>query len=237
MLFSCFRFCVQRHIFHLSSQLFISQMNIETKFPDYNRSYGFIRIGSLAMFFIFLSGISVCLEVRYRHSRALLIRSSGDNVTVPEGTLCHIPFDDCRCSVITNRTNPRMECISDAVAMIGHILPLVFYALQIYTISLLFSFTGHGSNFRTDIFWIVALLVFIIIAVAAHGSTCLQTTANAIVNAAGLAFIMFIAHLSKRAHDLTAARESNNTDREKRVLTAKVNQKREIMIKTNVSEL
>jgi hypothetical protein len=66
-----------------------------------------------------------------------------------------------------------MKCITDVEAMTGHILPLVAYALQIYLISQLFSFTGKYSHILTDIFWVVALLVFIMIAIAFHGSGCL----------------------------------------------------------------
>ena len=60
------------------------------------------------------------------------------------------------------------------MAMIGHVLPLVLYVLQLYFIYEFVSFTGKYKHILTDISRIIALFVFIVIAIGVHGSSCLH---------------------------------------------------------------
>ena len=211
-------------------------MNIKTKFPDHNRSYTFARVCFLIMLFMLLGHIAVFIGQHYYTSRASLYLSSGGNVTLPRvGNLCHIPFDTCRCSLMTNRTNDTVQCINDVLAMAGHIFPLVSYALQIYTISTFFSFTGYRSEPLTDIFCIVALAALIIIVFAVQGSSCLQHYFSLGINVSGLVLAMFLTYLVKRAHDLTAARRRNDRQHQERVVVEGLNQEPRVTIGTNTS--
>lgn len=211
-------------------------MHIKTKFPDHNRSYTFTRICFLMTFFMCSSYMTTLIDRDYYRSRASLYQSSGGNVTLPRfGNLCHIPFDNCRCSLMTNTTNSTVECISDVLATAGHILPLVSYILQIYTISILFSFTGYRSELFTDMFWVITLVAFIIIAIVVRGSSCLQCYSSLGINISGLLLTLFLLRLVKRAHDLTAARQRNDRPHQERVVFATPNQEPQVTIGTNTS--
>jgi hypothetical protein len=86
---------------------------------------------------------------------------------------CNIPYEECQCSVISNKFNNNIECVTDIQTMIAHISPLASYILQIYIINNLFSFKEKLNNIIRYVFWIVTLFIFIIISISAYESTCL----------------------------------------------------------------
>jgi hypothetical protein len=106
--------------------------------------------------------------------RKIIFSLSSTNMTSNSSSLqCDIPYEECRCSVTSHKYSNAIQCITDIQAMAADISPLVLYLLQLYIIYVLFSFTGKYSHILTDIFWVIALFVFIIIAITVHGGTCL----------------------------------------------------------------
>lgn len=97
------------------------------------------------------------------------------NNTTLNGSLwqCTIPYEECRCSVISNKFNHTIKCITDTQVIIAHLLPLVSYALQLYMLYDLFSFIGKSSRFLRVLCWIIASLLFAFITIVAHDNTCL----------------------------------------------------------------
>lgn len=150
------------------------QMGIKFKFQFGNSVYADRHAISLAVM-VFVTSVGLMwLNIRFQMSRESIFPSSRHNGTLSSILLqCSIPYDECRCSVLSNKFNSSIKCITDVEAMIGHILPLVPYALQLYLLQKLFSFTGNYSHILTDIFWLVALFVLVIIAICVHGSSCL----------------------------------------------------------------
>jgi hypothetical protein len=210
-------------------------MNIKTKFPHDNRSYIVARLSFLSVLFILLFYGTLWIDIQFQISRASLFPLSRHNITyASDQHRCDIPYDNCRCSVISNKPNESIKCITDLVAITGHLLPLVSYALQIYGISTLFSFTGYYSQLLTDIFWVIALFVFVIIAIGAHGSSCLHFYTSFIIVAIGLLMAGFLMFLVKRSHHHNSSKKSNSTSRHKRVLVTN-NQERETTITITVS--
>lgn len=209
-------------------------MKIKTKFPQHNRNYVFARVAFLMLALGNLMMAFLTIEKYYYRSRVSLFLSTGGNMTLhSSGNLCHIPFDSCRCSLIANATDDTVKCISDVTAMIGHVIPLVSYVLQIYGISSLFSLTGRHSGLLTNVFWLFALLIFIIVVIIAHGSTCLQCYGTFALLTTGAILGIFLWHLIMRAHALTASRKNNGTHRQERILIARHNPKSEISTKIN----
>ena len=108
-------------------------------------------------------------------SRGSLFHSATHNMTkIKKFFLCKIPFDDCRCSVLSKTADKSMDCITDTQAMAGHVLPLLSYVLQLYLIYKLVSITGKYSYILTEVFWVTALFIFVIITVAIQGGSCLH---------------------------------------------------------------
>jgi len=64
------------------------------------------------------------------------------NVTLVKANLyCDIPYDNCRCSVISTK-----YCLTNKHLKIGRILPLVLIVLEVYLIRELVSLSGDHIN-------------------------------------------------------------------------------------------
>ncbi len=210
-------------------------MNIKTKFPHHPRCYIVARLSFLSMVLFFLYYGTVSLQVHFQNSRESLFPLSSRNMTyVSYLNRCSIPYDDCRCSVLLNKSDESIKCITDTAAMAGRLLPLVSYALQIYGISTLFSFTGYYSQLLTDIFWIIALFIFVVIAIGVHGSSCLHFYTSFIITAIGTLMTCFLMYLVKLSHGHNSVYERRKTYRHERVVVTN-NQERKTTITITVS--
>ena len=126
----------------------------------------------LAIMLISVETMNFCNQIE--NCRKTIFSLSSTNMTSNSSSLqCDIPYEECRCSVTPHKYSNAIQCITDNQAMAAAISSLVSYLLQLYIICVLFSFTGKYSHTLTDIFWVIALLVFIIIAIGVHGGTCL----------------------------------------------------------------
>jgi hypothetical protein len=148
-------------------------MNIKIKFRFGKNGYADRRAVILTFIVAFTSLMMMHLENLFQNSRESIFPSSKPDETLSSILLqCTIPYDECRCSVLSNRSDSSIKCITDVEAMTGHVLPLVLYALQLYLIREFFSFKGSYGFIFTDIFRITAFGVFVTIATMAHGSSC-----------------------------------------------------------------
>jgi hypothetical protein len=231
-----FQICYISTFFILQIDYSSYQMKIEIKFPRDNNSHIGARLACLTLILTLIFFGIHSLELHFQHSRRSLFPLSSRNMTYANIMAhCIVPFDDCRCSVLSNKFNTSIKCITDVAAMAGHILPLVSYAFQLYFISKIFSFKGTHSHILTDIFWVVALFVFIIIAIGVHGSSCLHSATNAIVFFADALLLIFLVTLFKRRHNQNSSHETDNISRHERTVTD--NNDREIVITVTVSSL
>jgi hypothetical protein len=121
-----------------------------------------------------ISFIILSFNDQVNSCRERIFSLSSTNMTANANFLkCNIAYEECRCSIISNKSHTTTECITDIQVMIAPISPLVSYVLQLYVIYKVFSFTGRYSHIFRDICWIIALFLFIIIAIGVMGSTCL----------------------------------------------------------------
>jgi hypothetical protein len=150
-------------------------MSIKIKFRFGTNGYADKRAIILALIILFIPLVVIYLENLFQSSR-----ESNSPSCIPNGTLssvflkCSIPYEKYRCSVLSNRSDNSIKCITDVQAMIGHILPLVSYLLQLYLIREFFSFADIYNYNLTEIYWIPFFVIFVIIAIAVHGSSCLH---------------------------------------------------------------
>ena len=113
--------------------------------------------------------------------------SSNNTTTTSKYYRCEIPFDDCRCSMMSNKSDTTMKCITDGQAISAHIMPLISYVIQLFIIYRCVSITGKYSRILTDLFWIITLVVFVVIGIAVHGSGCAH---NKTVTVLGLSSVL-----------------------------------------------
>jgi hypothetical protein len=126
------------------------------------------------MILLLASGLIVSFNFRIENCRRSISFLSSNNMILNSSLLqCNIPYEECRCSVISNKFNNTIECITDIQVITAPISPLVSYVMQLYIIYKLFSFTEKSSHILRDICWVIALFGSIIIAIGARGSTCL----------------------------------------------------------------
>jgi hypothetical protein len=82
----------------------------------------------------------------------------------------NIPYDEYLYSVTSNKSDNLILCILDIQTLGGHILPALLFVLQVYPIYKLFSLTANCSHLLKNLFRVIALLIFVIIAIAAQES-------------------------------------------------------------------
>jgi len=111
---------------------------------------------------------------------------------------CSTPYDDNRCSVQLISNNHSENCLTDIEAMTGHILPLVSFVMQVCLIRELFVLRGNYSHILVNILWLVSLFTFIIVIVAAHGSTCYNVYAIGITFLTGCLLGGYVGYLMIR---------------------------------------
>jgi hypothetical protein len=211
-------------------------MKIEIQFPRNNNSYKDARLLCLPIILAVICCGTVTVNLHIQKSRELLFPSFSRNMTYANITAhCFIPFDECRCSILSHKLNTSTKCITDVTAMTGHILPLISYALQLHIISKFFSLKGIHSHILTDVFWVIALFAFIVAAIGVHGSSCLHSATDAIILTAGVLLCIFVIMLMHLRHSQNSSHETDNICRHQRVVMTKNDC--EIVITVNLSSL
>jgi hypothetical protein len=188
-------------------------MSIKIKFRFGTNGYADKRAISLALIILFIPLVVIYLENLFQTSRESNSRSCIPNKTLSSVFLkCSIPYDKYRCSVLSNRSDNSIKCITEVQAMTGHILPLVSYWLQLYLIYDFFSFADVYNYNLTEVFWTAFYVIFVIIAIAVHGSSCLHFYTCMIICSTGVCLSGFVfyqfvhcnrKYFSRKIHDVS----------------------------------
>lgn len=153
------------------------------------------------------------------YCRETIVSLSRTNMTSNSSFLqCNIPYEECQCSVISNKFNNTIECITNIQATFAHIWPLVAYILQIYVIYNL-PFIKKYTHILKDIFWIIAFVIFIIIAIGAVGSTCLYYKTSETVGYVGVFLYFIVVGLLVRSYIKDPSCGYHNIDQDKKLTT------------------
>jgi hypothetical protein len=103
--------------------------------------------------------------------------------------------------------------------MTAHITPQILYVLEVYIIHELVFFTGKYSDILRDILWIAALFVFVIVAIASHGSSCRHSYTTFAVYLTGIVMsgcFLFLFILNREYHSSCAL---SNTCKDEKLKT------------------
>lgn len=196
-------------------------MFIQIRFPPEHETLK----GSTAIAVAILLGMLITtlpiFKFRFLNSCAAIYPLSTNNMTFDNKTWrCSIPYDDCRCSILSNRTDITGVCLTELETITGHICPLIIYVLQMYLIYNLVSFKGKYGHIFADICWIIALVIFIIIAIAAHGSDCFHYRMVLIISATGICLMQLPTYLSFRVREQYRLRERFYTSPDQQLTTS-----------------
>jgi hypothetical protein len=115
------------------------------------------------------------LQYRLGESQESIVDSRGLNVThISIYSYCELPYNDCLCTVLSNRSNTSEKCITNVQLVGSRILPLITFWLQIYLVRALFSL--HTAHRRVIIYalWITSIFIFIIMTISIYWSSCFQ---------------------------------------------------------------
>ena len=170
-------------------------MCIEIKYRFGANGYIDGRNISSTFMLLFTSFFLLYLGNLFQSSRDSIFPLAKSNETLSNILFqCGTPYDQCRCSVLSNKTNRSMKCITDVEAMTGHILPLVSYVLQFYLIREFFSFTRNYSCSLNELYEVIAFAIFITIGIAVHGSSCSHFYTCMVISTTGMCLSGFIFH-------------------------------------------
>jgi hypothetical protein len=104
-----------------------------------------------------------------------ILHSRGLNVTnISPLFFCDLPYEDCLCSVLSNKSDNSEKCISYHQLAGSRILPLISFFLQIFLVRELFSFSTYCPRFISSALWTTSLLSFIGIAISIYLNNCYQ---------------------------------------------------------------
>ena len=209
-------------------------MCIEIKYRFGTNGYIDGRNISSALIVLFTSFFLLYLGSLFQSSRESIFPLAKSNETLSNILFqCGTPYDQCRCSVLSNKTNRSMKCITDVEAMTGHILPLVSYVLQFYLIREFISFTRNYSYNLSELYEVIAFVIFITIGIAVHGSSCSHFCTCMVISITGMCLSGFIFQQLFDHQYKYISRKIYDTFQDQRLPTKKKN--REIRITIPVS--
>jgi hypothetical protein len=114
------------------------------------------------------------LQVSFGEAEESVLRSRGLNVTTHTAPMfyCDLPYDDCRCLVLLNKSENSEKCITDIQLVGSRILPLVSFFLQIFLVRELFPFSADCPRVISCALWTTSLLIFIGMTISIYWSSC-----------------------------------------------------------------
>jgi hypothetical protein len=128
------------------------------------------------------------------------------NVSTVEANLyCDIPYDDCRCSIVSTK-----YCLTDKQLKTSRIVPLVLFVLQLYLIRELVSLSGDNICFLVYVPWIASLFVFIGILAIIYRYHCFYGYTGLIVSVTGYPLSIFVIYKVMSHNQRTLSSHNNN---------------------------
>jgi hypothetical protein len=113
------------------------------------------------------------LQSLLAESEESIINSRGLNVTHISPLLyCDLPYDDCLCSVLSNKSHTSEKCITYVQLVGTHILPFISFFSQICLIRELFSLSGDHRRVIIYALWIVSIFIYVGMTIGIYWSAC-----------------------------------------------------------------
>jgi hypothetical protein len=125
-------------------------------------------------------------------SEESILHSRGLNMTrFPTVFNCYLPYDNCLCSVLSNKSNASENCITYNQLVSSRILPLTSFFLQICLARQLFSLSGDYRHVIIFVLWIACIFTFIGMIISISWSSSYQAyISNILFGTAGILLIL-----------------------------------------------
>jgi hypothetical protein len=168
----------------------------------------------------FLSCVLICFTlIAFEHRRLLdnahdaILHSPISNVTsFKMGIFCGIPYEDCLCSVQSNKNEHSEDCLTDDFLMGSRSFVLISYILQVCLLRDLISFNGKYARFLVNILWITSVFIFIIIANGIYQGSCFQRLVSGILGCSDILLFGGVAYDVATSTDFDrSSRNSQNS--------------------------
>jgi hypothetical protein len=136
-------------------------------------SYHMLRAFFLGCVVFAIVWFNLSLQNLLGESQESILRSRGLNVTHTSTILyCDLPYDDCLCSVLLNKSDTSQNCITYVQLVESRILPLVSFFLQIFLVRELFSLSADRHRVFIYALWIASIFTFIGMTICIYWSSC-----------------------------------------------------------------
>jgi hypothetical protein len=113
------------------------------------------------------------LQSLLAESEESIINSRGLNVTHSSPLFyCDLPYDDCLCSVLSNKSHTSEKCITHVQLVGSRILPFISFFAQICLIRELFSLSGDHRRVIIYALWIVSIFIYVGMTIGIYWSAC-----------------------------------------------------------------
>ena len=154
-------------------------------------------------FSLFIIGVfNVCFHNFFGKSEKSILQSHNINVTQRlDVFFCDLPYDDCLCSVLSNKSDTSDNCITYAKLLGSRVLPLVSFILQIFLIRELFSFSADRLRVVIYALWIASIFTFIGLTISIYWSSCYHAYISFILYVTGVSLALLSMHNSLVVHD------------------------------------
>jgi hypothetical protein len=159
---------------------------------DMGRAAGIFFLGFVTFGVSYYNSYLHCL---FGQAETSILLSRGLNVPrIAEALICDLPYDDCRCLVVSNATEKSEKCITYGQLVVSRILPLVSFFLQIILTRELFSFSGNYRRVLVYSLWIASIFIFICITIGIYYSSCYHVYITGTLFATGEVFCFIGVH-------------------------------------------
>jgi len=144
--------------------------------------------GSVLLGFIILAIIcfNLYLQNVLAESEESILHSRGLNMThISPFLYCELPYDDCLCSILSNKSHISEKCITRIQLVGSRVLPFISFFLQICLVRELFSLSGDHRHVIIYALWIVSVFIFVGMTIGIHWSACYHVYITAALYSTG----------------------------------------------------
>jgi hypothetical protein len=155
-------------------------------------SWHVIKSFYLGWFVYIIALINIHLQNRFGKSEKSILQTR--NITITERPFifyCHLPYDDCLCSIIHNQSNTSYECVGYSVLVGSRVLPLISFFSQIALVQVVFSISTDRRAVVICTLWIISLFSFIVIIIGIYWNRCSHAFITSILGFTGTVLSCF----------------------------------------------
>jgi hypothetical protein len=128
----------------------------------------------------------------------------------PDIFYCDLPYDDCLCSVLLNKSNISENCITYVQLVGSRVLPLISFFLQIILLRELFSLITDHRRVFIYVLWIAFILTFVGMIISIYWSSCSQVYITSVLFVtSGLLFSLSLYNLLHKVERLPSSSDCN----------------------------